>query len=186
MVSEFVDDLLSASPIPIAIVRRARNLDRPLPGVFSRALVPVTGSPASRAAQEMAFNLSANLGTEVVLVHVVSRSPAVARVPFVVAAGEEFVPGVETIAQRLLGEAAAWGEGLCARVRTETRTGASAGDEIISAAADLESDLVVMGATVRRLSGRPFLGHAVEQVLADADPTVGVVTVPPGWGEAAL
>ncbi len=186
LVSEFVDDLLSASPIPIAIVRRARNLDRPLPGVFSRALVPVTGSPASRAAQEMAFNLSANLGTEVVLVHVVSRSPAVARVPFVVAAGEEFVPGVETIAQRLLGEAAAWGEGLGARVRTETRTGASAGDEIISAAADLESDLVVMGATVRRLSGRPFLGHAVEQVLADADPTVVVVTVPPGWGEADL
>ena len=36
------------------------------------------------------------------------------------------------------------------------------------------------------LSGRPFLGHAVEQVLADADPTVVVVTVPPGWGEADL
>lgn len=181
LVSEFVDDLLSSSPVPLAIVRRARNLDRPLPGVFTRAVVPVTGSPASRAAQEVAFDLSANLGTEVVLVHVVSRVE-VARVPFVVAVGEEPVPLGDSIADRLLAEAVAWGEGLGARCRTETRTGASAGDQLIGVAAELGADLVVMGATVRRLSGRPFLGHTVEQVLSEADPTVVVVSVPPAWG----
>ena len=95
----------------------------------------------------------------------------------IVAVGEEPVPLGDSIADRLLAEAVAWGEGLGARCRTETRTGASAGDQLIGVAAELGADLVVMGATVRRLSGRPFLGHTVEQVLSEADPTVVVVSV---------
>ncbi|MBA2438682.1 MAG: cation:proton antiporter, partial [Acidimicrobiia bacterium] len=74
ILSPVVDKLLYQTAIPLIIVRRARNLDRPLPGAFARALVPVSAAPWSRAAQEIAFNLSANIGTEIVLTHVATPS----------------------------------------------------------------------------------------------------------------
>ena len=182
LVSDFVDDLVSLSPVPVAIVRRARNITTPLPGVFSRAVVPVTGSPASRAAQEVAFGISARLGTEVVLVHVLSRgaeaTPAILDPQTWVGGGA----GFESVADRLMDEASVRGERLGARIRTEIRIGASAGDQLMRAADELDADVIVLGATVRRLDGGPFLGHTAEQVLAEADPTVVVVSVPPDWG----
>ena len=71
--SPMVDELLLNAVTPVVIVRRARGLDRPLPPAFSRAIVPVTGTPSSRSAQEVAFAISAQLGTEVLLTHVVNR-----------------------------------------------------------------------------------------------------------------
>ncbi|MEK9999733.1 MAG: cation:proton antiporter, partial [Acidimicrobiaceae bacterium] len=71
--SPMVDELLLNAVTPVVIVRRARGLDRPLPPAFSRAIVPVTGTPSSRSAQEVAFAISGQLGTEVLLTHVVNR-----------------------------------------------------------------------------------------------------------------
>ena len=59
-----------------------------------------------------------------------------------------------------------------------TREGTSTGDEILDLVRDVEADLVVLGATLRRLDDRPFLGHKVETVLQNCDATVVVVTVP--------
>ena len=73
VISPLVDGVISESPVPVVVVRRARNTDRPLPGAFTRALVPVGRSRGSRAAQEIAFNLSANLGTQIELAHVVPK-----------------------------------------------------------------------------------------------------------------
>ncbi|MGH9066992.1 MAG: cation:proton antiporter, partial [Acidimicrobiales bacterium] len=73
ILSPVIDDLLSRSPIPLVIVRRARGLSGPLPPAFARALVPVVGTAASRAGQEVAYNLSRRLGTAVSTVHVVTR-----------------------------------------------------------------------------------------------------------------
>ena len=53
--SPMVDELLLHSPLPVVIVRRAEGLDTPLPGAFTRAVVPVTGTQSSRAAQEVVF-----------------------------------------------------------------------------------------------------------------------------------
>lgn len=59
------------------------------------------------------------------------------------------------------------------------RHGSSAGEEIESAVHDTGADLVVLGAKVRRVAGRPFLGHTVEHLLEHAtEPTVVVVVVP--------
>ena len=72
--SPMVDELLlHSSLLPLVIVRRAEGLETPLPGAFTRAIVPVTGTRSSMAAQEVAFGVSAQLGTEVVLTHVVQR-----------------------------------------------------------------------------------------------------------------
>ncbi|MGB5759674.1 MAG: cation:proton antiporter, partial [Acidimicrobiales bacterium] len=70
-VSPLVDELLKTSDLPVVIVRTARNLAGTLPGIFAQALVPVVASPSSRAAQELAANLSGRLGTRLTLSHVV-------------------------------------------------------------------------------------------------------------------
>ncbi|MCY3861226.1 MAG: cation:proton antiporter [bacterium] len=177
VISPLVDGVLSESPIPVVVVRRARNLDRPLPGAYSRAVVPVTGSPVSRAAQEVAFNLSAQLGTELHLTHVntIRSEPAglpslfsrrmIARTGSIV--GVQVVSQAETLATEL-----------GATTQTVVMDGTSPADEILKLQRDIEADLVVMGANLRRVGDRPFLGHRVEQVLRDCDATVVVVLIP--------
>ena len=63
-------------------------------------------------------------------------------------------------------------------VERHVRSGLAAADEILAAAEECDADLIVLGATVRRLDGAPFLGHTVEHVLENADATVVVVTSP--------
>ena len=64
------------------------------------------------------------------------------------------------------------------RTRTLIRSAPAAADEIIRTADELEADLLVVGATLRKLDGRPFLGHRVEEMLERATPTVVVAIVP--------
>ena len=159
--SPMVEHLLDRSPVPLVVVRRAPGEMRATPAAFARALVPVTGGPSSRVAQEIAFGLSRQLGTEVVLTHVVNRPQA-----------------QSGAAAAVLDHAAALGERFDATSRTLTREGTSTGEEILAAARDADADLIVLGATVRRVSGRPFLGHNAEYILDEAPVTVVVVTTP--------
>jgi Kef-type K+ transport system membrane component KefB len=178
LLSPLVDDVLSASPIPVVIVRRARNLDgRPLPPAFSRALVPVAGSPASRAATEIAFNLGAQLGTEIVVAHVVNRRPETAGLPRLFAR-RSTAPKSSDLGELVLRKSVEMADDLGVTALTSVREGTSTADEILDLVRDVDADLVVLGATLRRLDDRPFLGHKVEQVLQHCDATVVVVTVP--------
>lgn len=182
ILSPIVDRLLNETSIPVVIVRRARNLDRPLPGAFARALVPVSAAPWSRAAQEIAFNLSSNIGTEVLLTHVVTPSTA--------ATGDarqrrgggeiELADPRADVSVKLTQRAEAFAQELGARARTIVRSGPSPAEQIVNAAADEEADLVVLGANLRRIEGRPFLSTLVEQVLEECDATVVVVATPSG------
>ena len=177
VISPLVDGVLSESPIPVVVVRRARNQDRPLPGAYSRAVVPVTGSPVSRAAQEVAFNLSAQLGTELHLTHVNTVRSEPAGLPSLFSrrmiARSGSIVGVQVVAQ-----AETLAIELGATTQTVVMDGTSPTDEILKLSRDIEADLVVMGANLRRIGDRPFLGHRVEQVLRDCDATVVVVLIP--------
>jgi Kef-type K+ transport system membrane component KefB/nucleotide-binding universal stress UspA family protein len=177
VISPLVDGVLSESPIPVVVVRRARNQDRPLPGAYSRAVVPVTGSPVSRAAQEVAFNLSAQLGTELHLTHVNTVRSEPAGLPSLFSrrmiARSGSIVGVQVVAQ-----AESLAIELGATTQTVVMDGTSPADEILKLSRDIEADLVVMGANLRRVGDRPFLGHRVEQVLRDCDATVVVVLIP--------
>ncbi|MBW3611350.1 MAG: cation:proton antiporter [Actinobacteria bacterium] len=182
ILSPIVDDLLTQTLIPVVIVRRARNLDRALPGAFARALVPVSATASSRAAQEIAFNLSASIGTEVLLTHVTTPAPAAteaSRSRRADGAATSTVPRAD-VGATLIERAEAFADELGARARTVDRSGSSPADEIVRAAVDEEVDLVVLGANLRQLQGRPFLGHVVEQVLEQCDATVVVVASPSG------
>ncbi len=177
VISPLVDGVLSESPIPVVVVRRARNLDRPLPGAFSRAVVPVTGSPVSRAAQEVAFNLSAQLGTELHLTHVNTVRGEPAGLPSLFSR-RMITRSASNVGERVVQQAMAHADELGATSRAAVLEGSSPAEEILRLVQEIEADLVVMGANLRRVGERPFLGHRVEQVLRDSDATVVVVLIP--------
>lgn len=71
---------------------------------------------------------------------------------------------------------------LGATPRTVVRHAVSPAAEIVALIGELEPDLVVLGTEPRPgLPGRPFLGHLVEQVLAQAEANVAVVVAPASW-----
>ena len=177
VISPLVDGVLSESPVPVVVVRRARNLDRPLPGAFSRAVVPVTGSPVSRAAQEVAFNLSAQLGTELHLTHVTTVRGEPAGLPSLFSR-RMITRSAPNVGQQVVEQAMAHADELGATSRAAVLEGSSPAEEIMRLVQEIEADLVVMGAHLRRVGDRPFLGHRVEQVLRDCDATVVVVLIP--------
>ena len=174
--SPMVDELLLNAVTPVVIVRRARGLDRPLPPAFSRAIVPVTGTPSSRSAQEVAFAISAQLGTEVLLTHVVNRVNQLPRI-FArrgTAVDDPAIAAAESMMARAVERAHEAG----ISPREILREGASAGEALVDTARTEQADLVVLGAQLRNVDGRPFIGHTVEAVLERSDATVVVVAQP--------
>lgn len=173
--SPMVDEILLNATIPVVIVRRARGLDRPLPAAFSRVVVPVTGTRSSSAAQEVAFSISEQLGTEVILTHVFNRKTLVPRM--LKLRSSESDPS-DVIAKELMDiatmravEAGIW-------PRTLIRSSPDVSSALVGVASDEDCDLVVLGAQLRSVDGRPFLGHTVETVLEQCDANVAVVALP--------
>ena len=185
--SPLVDELLLHSPLPVVIVRRADDLETPLPGAFTRAIVPVTGTQSSRAAQEVAFGVSGQLGTQVVLTHVVQRQrPLLPMVPARLARtrlatrvlGEDRSESARQVVDSLMESARSRGSEMGIDVRTLVPEGSSVASTLVSVAAEQEADLVVLGASLRNVDGRPFLGHTVETVLERCTANVAVVAMP--------
>lgn len=81
----------------------------------------------------------------------------------------------------MLEEARAFASRLGVDAETVIRTGVSPAEEILDLTRERNVDLLVVAANLRQLSGRPFLGHGAEALLAEAEATMVVVTAPPGW-----
>ncbi|NNE94825.1 MAG: universal stress protein [Acidimicrobiales bacterium] len=180
VLSQLADDLLSELQIPMVLVRRARNTGNRLPGIFARALVPVTGSQSSRAALELAGNLSANLGTQLMLSHVIYQAPPAGAggVGLVDRIRDAAIANSQDAAASVLANAAAQAQELRAGFEIETRFAPSVSDEIMRHANQIDADLIILGAEVRRLESRAFLGQNVQSVLDHAPQTVVVVVLP--------
>ncbi len=181
VVSPLVDEVLKFSPVPVVVVRRPRDSERPLPAAFARAVVPTSGSLASRGAIEVASHLGLQLGTQVVLAHVTSRSDSAAGLAQVLPRRLGRLRShqrVENLAQQVLLKSAAVARNLSVEPRMVSRSGSSTADELLQLVEESSADLVIMGANLRQLRDRPFLGHTVERVLERCDVTVAVVMLP--------
>ena len=174
--SPMVDELLLNATIPVVIVRRARGLERPLPAAFSRVIVPVTGTPSSRSAQEVAFAVAGQLGTEVVLTHVINRE--VNALPRIFSRRRDVPAPVHSAGDAMMALAAGRAVDAGIEPRTLMVEGSSAGEVLVDSATTESADLVVLGAQLRNVDGRPFIGHTVETVLERSDATVVVVAQP--------
>jgi nucleotide-binding universal stress UspA family protein len=204
LLSAVVDDVLIRCPIPMLVARRATadHADPPPASdiAFSRVLVPVAGSAASRGAQEVAYGLAHFQRASVSLVHVVTRPhdgtepqrspgwPPRPRDRMVASQGRP--PGIrgrtatsrgrssDQTAQRVLRDAAQFAARYGIGVHTRIRRAPASGEEIVRQASEIGADLIVLGATARSVDGRPFLGHSVEHVLAHAGCAVVVAVLP--------
>jgi Kef-type K+ transport system membrane component KefB/nucleotide-binding universal stress UspA family protein len=177
----FIETLLNHTPIPLVLVRRGENggeydgkpVIRP-----RRILVPVTGSAASRAGQEVAHTISQNTGADLTLLHVVTRPQDSQH-----AAHRRSSHGA---AQAVLSTARDHAVDKELSTDVVTRIGAFSGAEIEEQARESQSDLVVLGTTVRRLGDHPFLGHTVDHLLEHlCEPTIVVVVLPDAQQVAA-
>lgn len=194
-----VEGLLNRSPIPLVIVRhgaREPEYDNAGHARYDNIAVPVTGTAASRAGQEVASNISLRTGGEVTLLHALTR-------PSTATGGidgdghpdgeaerawlhaRDGWPGTHSgsaavgAATAILDAAQETATAQRVRPHLMLRHGSSAGEEIEGALRENPPDLVVLGATVRRVAGRPFLGHTVEHLLEHAtEPTIVVVVLP--------
>jgi Kef-type K+ transport system membrane component KefB/nucleotide-binding universal stress UspA family protein len=178
--SPMVDELLGRVDLPVVIVRKATNLPGRLPGAFARALVPVVASSSSRAAEELAANFGSRLGTQLMLSHVVyrPRSRAVAGGRLLGRLRDAAFPEDSDVAERVLARAHQHAVEVRASADTEIRFASSPAEEIVRHASEIEADLIVLGAQLRNLDGRPSLGPNTEHVLEHAPQTVVVVVMP--------
>lgn len=179
---EFIEELLNRSPIPLVVVRRGSGVVdvdglpilRP-----RRILVPVTGTAASRAGQEVAQTISRNTGADLSLLHVVAMPDS-----------EEWAAPVSgrrhSTAEAVLGEARRRAESRQVPADVMVRDAAFAGEEIERQSAQTAADMVVVGTTVSRVSDRPYLGQTVKYLLEQVTgPTVVVVVLPDAQQAAA-
>lgn len=180
-VSPVLRDVLAGCPVPILLVKKGRDLDPHVPDLpINRIMVPATGTKVGQAAQEVAYTLAARVDATVDVVHVVSRPDKVPE-PVVAPTGnppDDSVSGMLDEARELAGK---FGRS----VTSHKRMGPSVGMELALTADETAADLLVLGATVRSYSGRPFLGHGVEYLLEHAEQTVLVVVFPAGAAEPA-
>ncbi len=167
-----IQKVLADTPIPLLLVRRGRHIhtERDLDGrEVRRILLGVTGTKPGRAAEELAFRLSVNFDAEVLAVHVVTRGDG----------DEGASPAAERQLERVQEVAAGFGSGS----HVQARRAAVPADELVQAAKDWRADTIVLGATMRPVDGRPFLGHGTEWLLEHAPETVITVVFPPAGDE---
>lgn len=180
--SGLVTELLRQTEVPVVLVRKAMNHPGRLPGAFGHALLPVVGSASSRGALELAANLSANLGTKLTLSHVIYQPQMEHSGGFFgLFRGEGNPEKTDEVAERLLDEAHDYvvDTNAAAEPEIEIRYAGSPGLDIVRHAGDIEADLIIVGAQLRRLEeARPSLGPNVEHILDHAEQTVVVVVTP--------
>lgn len=170
--SERLTDIIRRSPIPVVVVRGAPARGRRLPWAFARAVVPVNGSISSKPAMELANQLSANLGTQLLQVHV-SPDPATPMESYVGERGP-----LRTRHRAILDEAASVADTVGARASSILAHNPNPARGILDASAELDADLILLSGTSRDNDGVLALSATIQQVLAEAETTTIVVLVP--------
>ncbi len=163
-----VDRILQATPCPTLVVRgpsQAENEFRP-----RSILLPVVGSQYSRHAVDLCAWWARTYASQITLLHVIPPEGD----------QEMFLPDTYHQSRRDFAERLLDG---CADLlrRDGLTTDTLILEHIWPEKAIVEElngkyDLVIMGTNMEPLSGRAYLGHCVEHVLQNADPTVMVLS----------
>ena len=171
--SSVIDRVLSLIEVPSIVVRmpEGRPVTESLPG---RILVPVSASRSTRAAEEFAYSLAKAGGGRTFALHVVNRPEGQGVMREDGAVEDSLAAGQEMVA-----EAATFGERLGVDVETGVRVAPNAEEEIVRFGNSGAFDLLVIGASTRSLTNRPFYGHRVSFMLSQSELPVAVVSLPP-------
>jgi nucleotide-binding universal stress UspA family protein len=134
-------------------------------------LVPTVGSEYSKNAVEVASAIAAHTAALVTLVHVINL-PQVEYVLY----EEENLDPVREIAQQIVEYQAEIGRSLGANVQFQILQGISPEQEILQFAKRQEVDLIILGSSIRMITGRVFFGHRVDALLSKATCPVAVLS----------
>jgi len=85
------------------------------------------------------------------------------------------------VARQVVDDALALAREMDVRSETAIRIGISVPREILALSREAGADLIVLPASLRQLSERPFLGYGVEYLLRNSESTIVVVSLPGGW-----
>jgi nucleotide-binding universal stress UspA family protein len=171
--SSVIDRVLALIDLPSIVVRMPDSRE-PGEGLPRRILVPVTATRSTRAAEEFAYTLARAAGGRTFALHVVNRPQ-----------GQGFIredPAIEASladGQELVRTAAAFGDRLGISVETGVRVAPNAEQEIVAFGNSGAFDLLVLGASTRSLTDRPFYGHRVSYMLSQSELPVAVISLPP-------
>ncbi len=170
--SSVIDRVLSHIELPSIVVRmpegRSANDDLP-----DRILVPVAASRSTRAAEEFAYSLAKAAHGRTFALHVVNRPEGQGVMREDGAVEDSLAAG-----QEMVGAAAEFGDRLGVAVETGVRVAPNAEEEIVAFGNSGAFDLLVIGASTRSLTNRPFYGHRVSYMLAQSELPVAVVSLP--------
>ena len=197
-ISSMAEELLAVSTLPILIVRPPGDRH---PAAFSRVLVPAAARPTTRMACEVAFSISAQLGTQVTLAYIVEeksaagsrrrstseRSPAGFLFPDLrsqqrarrrsAARGSSTAREVQQ-GEEILEKTLMLAQEMGVEASRVVHHAATAAEGILAAGEAEEADLIILGTQLRRVNNRLFLGTTAEQVLQESPATVAVVLTP--------
>jgi nucleotide-binding universal stress UspA family protein len=171
--SSVIDRVLALIDIPSIVVRMPEG-SRATAGLPARILVPVTATRSTRAAEEFAYSLAKAARGRTFALHVVNRPEGQGVLREDAAVEASLVDG-----QELVGAAASFGDRLGVSVETGVRVAPNAEEEIVAFGNSGAFDLLVIGASTRSLTDRPFYGHRVSYMLSQSQLPVAVVSLPP-------
>ncbi len=171
MFSDWVDQVLQSSPVPVLIVSSRWEDDGPqaidtLP--IRRILLPTTGSEINRNASEIAFEIANDDDAVVDVIHIVEPSDTWAEI------GDEHATD---LAEDILAAEAKIGLAAGAIVHTQALvTEQPLARVVIDRARSCGADLIVLRSDVKPTTRRAFLGHEIDDILREAPCPVAVIT----------
>jgi Kef-type K+ transport system membrane component KefB/nucleotide-binding universal stress UspA family protein len=171
--SNVVDRVLSLVDIPTVVVRFPAGDSQAMPDMPTRVLVPIVGTRASRAAEELGFSLARRTGGQAMALHVVNRPQGQGVMLEDPAAQTAIRRGQEMVAA-----GAAFGERLGIAVDTSVRVSPNPEAEILDFADQGGFDIVVIGAANRPVTDSPFFGHRVSYMIERSRIPVIIVALP--------
>ena len=172
-----VDKVIQDTPCPTMIVKSSLGFESggAAPLIcqrLSHILVPTSGTEPSRYAIEVASSIAAQTGALLTLLHVVNQP----QYEFFLFEEQNHVSALE-VGHQILERQIAIAKQLGARVQPRILEGLPE-RAILNLALEDQVDLIVLGTSVRMVTGRVFFGHRVDAILNKANCPVALVSVP--------
>jgi Kef-type K+ transport system membrane component KefB/nucleotide-binding universal stress UspA family protein len=172
-----VDKIIQDTPCPTMIVKSSLGFESGgmAPLICQRLnhiLVPTSGTEPSRYAIEVASSIAAQTGALLTLLHVINQP----QYEFFLFEEQNHMSALE-VGHQILDRQLAIARQLGARAQPRILEGLPE-REILNLAREDQVDLIVLGTSVRMVTGRVFFGHRVDAILNKADCPVALVSVP--------
>ena len=176
--STVIDRVLARLELPTLIFRypgpgSRDGLPDPDSLTVRTALLSVESNRASRAAEEVAYSLAAHNDGSVLALHLIAETRDASFYLDPSSSSQNHRAGVE-----LVEESVSFGERLGARVNAEVKPVTRPAGALVDAANAGDLDLLVMGATNRPLSRRPFFGYDISHVIKHVAIPMVMVAIP--------